>query len=79
MGFRRRNSANAAEELKYQPPLPGVFDVSDLSARESKKYSCNCCQGRNFRPDVERSGYQGATPFFGVEAQRIQRGQDEFA
>ena len=78
-GFRRRSLRNAAEELKYElTRYPGVFDVSDTFRSGKQEIQLQLLpEARNLGLTLNDLGSQVRNAFYGVEAQRIQRGQDD--
>ena len=70
---------NAAEELKYQlTRYPGVFDVSDTFRSGKQEIQLQLLpEARNLGLTLNDLGSQVRNAFYGVEAQRIQRGQDD--
>ena len=70
---------NAAEELKYElTRYPGVFDVSDTFRSGKQEIQLQLLpEARNLGLTLNDLGSQVRNAFYGVEAQRIQRGQDD--
>jgi multidrug efflux pump subunit AcrB len=69
----------AAEELKYElTRYPGVFDVSDSFRSGKQEIKLQLLpEARNLGLTLNDLGSQVRNAFYGVEAQRIQRGQDD--
>ena len=69
----------AAEELKYElSSYPGVFDVADTFRSGKQEIQLKLLpEARNLGLTLNDLASQVRNAFYGVEAQRIQRGQDD--
>ena len=70
---------SAAEELKYElSSYPGIFDVADTFRSGKQEIQLNLLpEARNLGLTLNDLASQVRNAFYGVEAQRIQRGQDD--
>lgn len=70
---------DAAEELKYElTRYPGVFDVADTFRSGKQEIKLQLLpEARNLGLTLNDLASQVRNAFYGVEAQRIQRGQDD--
>jgi multidrug efflux pump subunit AcrB len=73
------NLRSAAEELKYKlSSYPGVFDIADTFRSGKQEIQLNLLpEARNLGLTLNDLASQVRNAFYGVEAQRIQRGQDD--
>ena len=70
---------SAAEELKYElSSYPGIFDVADTFRSGKQEIQLNLLpEARNLGLTLNDLASQVRNAFYGVEAQRIQRGRDD--
>ena len=70
---------SAAEELKYElSSYPGVFDIADTFRSGKQEIQLKLLpEARNLGLTLNDMASQVRNAFYGVEAQRIQRGQDD--